>query len=222
MRTLYQFIVALFLSAVFIACKKDDNPVVATVPLTAITVSSLPAAPVSTTIISTTATSTTSSTGQQPVAPTGKFTLYNFKDNKTVANTDSATNKWDVGFRSTTIIVNGGAIRSGQGGAYIYTGTFNDLTTVPTSATFAQDQSPTQLAIATGAGNGWYNYNQTTNILSPIPGRIFVIRTGDGKYAKMEIISYYQGAPATPDANSAARYYTFRYIYQSDGSMTLR
>lgn len=221
MRTLYQLTVALCLSTVFLACKKDDNPVV-TAPLTATTVSSLPAAPSSTTVISATVTSSTSTTGQQPVAPTGKFTLYSFKNNQIVANTDSATNKWDVGFRSTTIIINGGPIRSGQGGAYTYTGTFNDLTTVPTSATFAQDQSPTQLAIPTGAGNGWYNYNQTTNIISPIPGKIFVIRTGDGKYAKMEILSYYQGAPATPDANSAARYYTFRYSYQSDGSMTLK
>ena len=221
MRTLYQFIVALCLIAVFFACKKDDNPVV-TAPLNATTVNSLPAAPTSTTVINTTATSATATTGLQPVAPTGKFTLFSFRDKQQVANTDSATNKWDVGFRGTTIIVNGGPVRSGQGGAYIYTGTFDELTTLPVSATFAQDQSATQLAIPTGAGNGWYNYNQTNNIISPIPGKVFVVRTGDGKYAKMEILSYYQGAPAAPDANSASRYYTFRYIYQSDGSMTLK
>ena len=211
MRTIYQFAIAVCLSTAFFACKKEDNPVVVA-PLTATTVSSLAANP----------SSATSAAGQQPVAPTGKYTLFSFKDNKQVANTDSATNKWDIGFRATTIIVNGGAIRSGQGGAYIYTGTFDELTTVPTSATFAQDQSATQLAITAAAGMGWYNYNQTTNIISPIPGKVFVIRTGDGKYAKMEILSYYQNAPATPDANSASRYYTFRYIYQSDGSQTLK
>jgi len=33
---------------------------------------------------------------------------------------------------------------------------------------------------------------------------------------------YYRGAPALPDASSAARHYTFRYFYQADGSRNLR
>ncbi|GAB3705133.1 HmuY family protein [Spirosoma flavus] len=199
------------ISTAFVACKKDDNSVVVAPP-TAVTISSLAANP----------TSATSTSGQQPVPATGKFTLFSFKDGKQIANTDSATNKWDVGFRATTIIVNGGPIRSGQGGAYVYTGTFNALTSVPASATFAQDQSATSLAITAASGQGWYNYNTTTNIISPIPGKVLVVRTGDGKYAKMEILSYYQGAPANPDASSAQRYYTFRYLYQPDGSQNLK
>ncbi len=208
---IYQLVLALCLSTAFFSCKKEENPIVVQ-PLTSTTVKDVAADP----------TSASSATGQQPVAATGKYYLYSFKDNKQVANTDSATNKWDIGFRGTTIIVNGGAIRTGQGGAYIHTGTFDDLTTVPTSATFAQDQSATQLAITTGSGKGWYNYDGATNIVSSIPGKVFIIRTGDGKYAKMEILSYYQGAPATPTANSVARYYTFRYLYQPDGSQTLK
>ena len=208
---IYQVVLAIGLSTTFFACKKEDNPITVQ-PLTATTVKDVAADP----------TSTTSASGVQPTAATGKYTLYSFKDNKTVANSDSATNKWDIGFRGTTIIVNGGAIRTGQGGAYIHTGTFDDLTSVPTSATFVQDQSATQLAITTGSGKGWYNYDQATNIISSIPGKVFVIRTGDGKYAKMEILSYYQGAPATPTATSIARYFTFRYLYQPDGSQTLK
>ncbi len=208
---LYKVALAIGLSTAFFSCSKDDNPIVVQ-PLTAVTVKDIAADP----------TSMTSATGQQPVAATGKFALYSLKDNKQIANTDSATNKWDVGFRGTTIIVNGGPIRAGQGGAYIYTGTFDELTSVPTSATFSQDQSATVLAITTGSGKGWYNYNQTTNIISPIPGKVFVIRTGDGKYAKMEILSYYQNAPAAPDVNSVPRYYTFRYLYQPDGSQTFK
>lgn len=212
---IYKTVLAICLSTAFFSCSKEDNPVVAVQPLAAVTVKDIAADPTSTT-------STTSATGQQPVAATGRFTLYNLKDNKQVANTDSATNKWDVGFRGTTIIVNGGAIRTGQGGAYVYIGTFDELTAVPASTTFSQDQSATALAITTGSGKGWYNYNQATNIVSPIPGKVFVIRTGDGKYAKMEILSYYQGAPTAPDANSVARYYTFRYLYQPDGSQTFK
>lgn len=209
---IHKTVLAICLGTAFFSCTKEDNPVVAVQPLAAVTVKNVAADP----------NSATSATGLQPVAATGKFTLYSLKDNKQVANTDSATNKWDVGFRGTIIIVNGGAIRSGQGGAYVYTGTFDELTAVPTSTTFGQDQSATALAITTGSGKGWYNYNQTTNIVSPIPGKIFIIRTGDGKYAKMEILSYYQNAPTTPDANSVARYYTFRYLYQPDGSQTFK
>ena len=208
---IYQLVVAVCLSSAFFSCKKEDNPVVVQ-PLTATTVKDVPADP----------TSMTSTTGQQPVAATGKFTLFSFKDNKQIANSDSATNKWDIGFRGTTIIVNGGPIRTGQGGAYVHTGTFEETTSVPVSATFAQDQSATQLAITTGSGKGWYNYDQTTNIISSIPGKVFIIRTGDGKYAKMDILSYYQGAPATPAATSVTRYYTFRYVYQPDGSQSLK
>jgi hypothetical protein len=170
-----------------------------------------PTAPVSTTGTSTTAT--------QPAAGTGKFTLYRLQDSTIVANSDSATNRWDIGFRATTIIVNGGAVRTGQGGAYIHSGTFDALTTIPESATFATDQSASQLAVPTGSGNGWYNYVNT--IISPIPGRVLVVRTGDGKYAKVEVLSYYRGAPATPTATSTGRYYTFRYVYQPNGSKTL-
>lgn len=196
-------------ATLFTACKKDETTTV--VPVVAQTVRNLPADPT---------TGVNPQTGQ-PLGTTGKFTLFSFADNRAVANNDSASNKWDVGFNGTRIIVNGGTIRSGQGGVYVHTGTFEELTTVPTSATFAQDQSVTALAIPARSGAGWYNYNPAANVISPIPGRVLVVRTGDGKFAKMEMLSYYQNAPATPDQNSVQRYYTFRYIYQPDGSTKL-
>lgn len=210
MRT-YQFVIIACVGITFFACTKEDNPVVLQ-PLTATTVKSLAADP----------TTGVNPTTGQPLGTTGKFTLFSFKENKQIANADSATNKWDVGFRGTIIIVNGGAIRSGQGGAYVHTGTFEELTTVPASATFVQDQSSTQLAITALSGKGWYNYNPATNVIAPIPGKVLIIRTGGGKYAKMEILSYYQNAPVAPDQNSVQRYYTFRYVYQSDGSQMLK
>ena len=48
------------------------------------------------------------------------------------------------------------------------------------------------LAICTGSDNGWYNYNRATNLILPIPGRTIVLRTADGNYAKMRILSYYK------------------------------
>jgi hypothetical protein len=154
----------------------------------------------------------------------GKYTLYSLETNSVVANSDSATAKWDIGFRGTTIITNGGNGGPGAGGAFVYTGTYSDLVTIPADSSFRVDNAPTSYAIKTGSGNGWYSYNGATQLITPIPGRILVIRTASGKYAKIEIQNYYKGG-VTPDATASdndkltkQRYYTFRYTYQSDGS----
>ena len=56
-------------------------------------------------------------------------------------------------------------------------------------------------------------------IFSPTPGKTLVVKCSDGKYAKIELLSYYKGSPVAPDAfKDQARYYTFRYVYQSNGS----
>lgn len=154
----------------------------------------------------------------------GKYTLYSLESNTIIANTDSATTKWDIGFRGTTIITNGGNSGPGAGGAFVYTGSFGDLLQIPTDSTFRTDNAPTAYAIKTGSGNGWYSYNGATNLITPVPGRILVIRTATGRYAKVEIQNYYKGG-VTPDATASdndkltkQRYYTFRYSYQSDGT----
>ena len=194
----------------FASCSKDEVPAPVTVQTK--TVSSLQAD----TIIG------IASNGQ-PYG-SGKYTLYSLESNSTIPNTDSATTKWDIGFRGTTIITNSGNSGPGAGGAFVYTGTFSDLAQIPTDSTFRIDNAPAAYAIKTGSGNGWYSYNGATNLITPIPGRILVIRTASGKYAKVEIQNYYKGG-VTPDATASdndklmkQRYYTFRYTFQSDGS----
>lgn len=189
-----------------LGCNDTDSPVVE--PVTSQTIKNLAADPAQ----------IDPQTGQA-VGATNRFTLFSLKDGAQVSNSDSATNKWDIGFRATTIIINGGSIRSGRGGAFIHTGTFEELKAIPAGTTFATDESPAQLAIPASSGRGWYNYANT--IITPIPGKVLLIRTGDGKYAKVEILSYYKDAPATPTSTSQGRYYTFRYVYQPDGSQTL-
>jgi len=154
----------------------------------------------------------------------GKFTFFSLETNSVIANSDSATNKWDLGFRGTTIITNSGNSGPASGGAFVYVGTFDDLKTIPADSVFRTDNVPTAYAIRTGSGNGWYSYNGATNLVTPIPGRVLIIRTASGKYAKVEIQNYYKGG-VTPDASasdadklSKQRYYTFRFIYQPDGT----
>jgi hypothetical protein len=160
---------------------------------------------------------------QADTANTGRFTFFSLRDSAIVPNSDSATARWDIAFRATTIIINGGPIRFGQGGANVLTGTdFNTLETLPETG-WRVDSSATSLAIPVGSGRAWYNYNQQTNVISPIPGVVLGIRTADGRYAKLQILSYYLNAPANPNGFAdRARVYTFRYVFQPNGSRTVK
>ncbi len=155
----------------------------------------------------------------QPVG--GEFVKFDFATGTaTTSNTD-----WDIAFRGTTIAVNGGEStgtadepsRTGSAAAAIATGTFQSVTDV-SSLEFAQD-SNTSFAIPTGSDNGWYNYNFMTNLVTPIPGKILVFRTRDGRYAKVEILSYYRDQDVSNPANG--RVYTFNYAYNpNEGDTT--
>ncbi|TAE27641.1 MAG: hypothetical protein EAZ92_09185 [Candidatus Kapaibacterium sp.] len=152
----------------------------------------------------------------------GRFTYFNLKDSTIVTGADTATAKWDIAFRGTTIWINGGTGRFGQAQAQVLTAQDYDALVLAPETGWRVDSSATALAIPTGSGRGWYNYSSATNIISPIPGVVIALRSADGKYAKLQIQSYYRGAPAMPDMNSASRYYTFRYFYQADGSRNLK
>jgi hypothetical protein len=161
-------------------------------------------------------------TGGQGQPAGGAFIKFSFSQNKIVTD-----NSWDVAFRGTTIIVNGGAKigineepdRTGSGAASIVSGTFASVTAFPAASTFAQDGDKIY-AIPTGSGKGWYSYNADTHIISPIAGKVFVIKTHDGKYAKFEILSYYKDAPAVPTGTSLSPFYTFNFAYQANSTTT--
>lgn len=158
----------------------------------------------------------------QPIS--GTFARFDFE---TGLQTESET-EWDVAFRGTSIIVNGGISlgttdepeRTGDAGVYIFDGTMAEMVAVETSL-IIQDSS-NGYAIQSGSGNGWYTYaGPPTYLINPTPGKILVFRTRDGKYAKMEILSYYLGAPENPDAFSdPSRYFTFNYVYQPNEGVT--
>ncbi len=157
----------------------------------------------------------------QPIG--GEFAKFNFETGmQTTSDTD-----WDIAFRGTTIAVNGGTVtgtadeptRNGNAGATIASGTFASVATAD-GLTFTQDVDAS-FAVPTGSDNGWYNYNPQTNIISAIPGKILVFRTRDGKYAKVEILSYYLDQDSS-NPNSG-RHYTFNYVYNpNEGETSLQ
>ena len=201
-------LLALFIG--FTSCDSDDDGVTR-LDVESVTISDLPAP----------------QTGGQGQPISGEFTRFDFS---TGMQTTSSTD-WDIAFRGTTIAINGGSAtgttdepaRNGNAGVAIVNGTFGSVTNVD-GLTFAEDGS-TGFAIPTGSDNGWYNYNFMTNIVTKIPGKVLVFRTRDGRYAKVEIISYYLGNPNPIIGGfggnaSTPRYYTFDYVYNPNQGET--
>jgi len=151
------------------------------------------------------------------IPESGEFTKFNFSTGTiTTSETD-----WDIAFRSTSIIINGGVSfgatdepdRTGNAAAYFETQTLAGVGIVDTSS-FEQDSVNGYVL------TNWYEYNPVSHIISPTAGKILVIRTHDGKYAKLEILSYYKDAPAEITQETESRYYTFNYVYQPNEGVT--
>ena len=174
------------------------------------------------------------------------FTLYDLDANQIVLSssvtdanqrqTDSTGTVWDIGFRGTTIIFNGGESGLGEASAQILSQLFDEVVEAPAGGYVTdgentdcpQVQTPvgpvpgSTLAICTGSDNGWYNYDADSGLISPIPGRTIVMKTATGNYASLRILSYYLGNPNPPDPDKPSRHYTFEFIVQPDGSRDLQ
>lgn len=152
-----------------------------------------------------------------PFSSTASYTFFSFKNNAIVANSDSASTKWDFGIRFVNIIVNSNASGPGNAGVITQPGVYDNFTTAPTTG-YAYDTTSTQTAIDAGYTTGWYHYDPSdpTHTFYPVAGQFFVFRTADNHYAKMEILSvgYMPFVGQTP----VTLIYKFRYVYQADGT----
>jgi hypothetical protein len=119
-------------------------------------------------------------------------------------------------FRTGTVVEGPGdlafkryAIVAGPGAAILDLGEtpFDQVRAVPADGYVANEGAaePRNPAIA-----AWYRYGFFTHVLSPKP-HVWAVRTGDGHYAKLEMVGYYCPGPQ-PGCP------TFRYVYQPDGT----
>jgi len=162
--------------------------------------------------------------GGQGTPVSGEFVKFNFATGQI---TTSET-EWDIAFRGTLILVNGGETsgivdepaKTGVAAAYIASGAMATVTSVNTALLIQDSEIAT--SIPTGSGEGWYIYaGPPSHLITPITGKILVFRTHDGKYAKVEILSYYKDAPEAPDAfTDEDRYYSFNYVYQPNEGLS--
>ena len=112
---------------------------------------------------------------------------------------------WDIAFRRTHV-----RAAEGVGIADLGTVPFDSVARLP----------DTGYLVLTAAGDTshpaigkWYDYNYLSHLLQP-KGHVYAIRTAEGRYAKLEILSYY-----CADVGTAC--VSFRYAYQGNGSRRL-
>ncbi|MEH0008437.1 MAG: HmuY family protein [Flavobacteriales bacterium] len=154
--------------------------------------------------------------------PTRHFSRFRFSDGALVNDTSP---DWDIAFSGEYIIVNGGEKhadgepeRTGAAAAAILSHTRFAAVTDVKNVDWRQDRStgPAITYDVLSRTKGWCYYDMGKHVVYPIPGRILVFRTRDGKYAKVEITSYYKDIldpEKIPAKSHDFGYYTFRYAY---------
>lgn len=168
-----------------------------------------------------------------PTSGDSTFVLYSLREAggpTVVGDTAAATTAWDIGFRGTEVVLNGGASGPGAGvGTVVDTAYVEVDDALNDTFTYRRDgESPCPSgparAVCTGPGDGWFELLALPGggeVVVPIPGRTLLLRLGNGQgYAKVEFESYYLGAPDPGglDGESEGGFYSFRYTVNPDGS----
>ncbi|MFO7846275.1 MAG: HmuY family protein [Balneolaceae bacterium] len=154
--------------------------------------------------------------------PAANFVYFSLRDEEIVAHEDSASTNWDIAFRGTDIIINSGVSGPGEAESLMLDVPFDDVGIAPPDGYSVDSEE----AYAIEGSGGWYTYTgpqgNPSHALIADEDVTIVMKTADGNhYAKLKIISYYEGNPDTSTeefANLETRadspYYTFQYAIQ--------
>lgn len=147
-------------------------------------------------------------------ASDGSFTYFDLESGRAIETSSSAD--WDIAFGGTEILAN-----SENGGG---------ITKV--SGEYTSIETATETGFS-ASNNDWYTYtgespNGPKHAILPNEDETLIIKTSEGKYAKVRILSYYEGNPDTDSpefanfqTRPAGRYFTFDYALQTNGSTSL-
>jgi hypothetical protein len=119
---------------------------------------------------------------------------------------------WDLAVKRHRLAVNGGRGLAGLGGVIRLDRPFAEVVEAPADGYQPSRVTPNGDTVNTVL-DAWYGYSFFSHLLSPEPAT-FVLRTHDGRYAKLAILGYY--CPG-PDPGCL----TLAYVYQGDGSTRL-
>jgi hypothetical protein len=127
-----------------------------------------------------------------------RWVKFDFSRNSVV---DSAATDWDLGFHRNHLIAGPGAAIRDLG-----TVAFDSVVEAPVEGYRPNSAAPWESNPAVGK---WYNYSFISHLLTSTH-HVYAVRTGDGRYAKVELLNYYCKGVGTACI-------TFRYAYQGKG-----
>jgi hypothetical protein len=131
---------------------------------------------------------------------TDNWRFFDFTTGSVVVPPDTAG--WDLAFRRFNVMVAGAAADLGET-------SFDEVTAAPSTGFVVNrlgSVSPNP------AFDDWYRYNVLSHLLEP-DGHVYVVRTANKHYAKLEFLGYY-----CPGVTAGCP--TIRYAYQPSGSTT--
>ncbi|MTI87092.1 MAG: hypothetical protein FH748_03895 [Balneolaceae bacterium] len=143
-----------------------------------------------------------------------RYTFYDLDTGATVS--DSSSSEWDIAFDRTTVLANAGH----GGGILLADGAYPDILDAPSSG-------------YTESNASWYTYTGQAasgpqHAILPKEDKTLIVYTPDGHYAKVQILSYYEGNPDTStdefadmQSRPASGYFTFNYTLQTTESPQL-
>ncbi|MCY3744116.1 MAG: HmuY family protein [Candidatus Poribacteria bacterium] len=147
----------------------------------------------------------------------------NLTEGETIDIADAATSMaWDLGFKRTGVIANGGVSGPGKIGALALKDiSFEDVLEAPEGVYVSDTEQ-----IATFArGGGWYTYTGPPNHwVLPNP-KVYILRIpedpraepeGPYHYAKVRFIGYYENN----ETKEGSGYISIEYVLQDDGTRT--
>ena len=139
-----------------------------------------------------------------------QWTYFDFSRGEQVKIHDASSLEWDLAFRRGKIITNGGATNKFGKAGLINLGevSFDAVESVPLKD-FIPDKS-TRTETENPVLVQWYKYNYISHKLTARKN-IYVMRTSDGKFAKVQFLSFYC-------ADKQPGCIQMKYVYQSEGT----
>lgn len=123
-----------------------------------------------------------------------------------------AGERWDLAVKRYRLVVNGGEGFVGTAGVRRMEAPFEKVVIAPAGGYEASRVTGGGDTVNT-ALDGWYAYSLFSHLLEPEPVT-FVVRTHDGRYAKLAVLGYYCPGPEPGCL-------TIEYAYQGDGTRRL-
>lgn len=135
---------------------------------------------------------------------TGAWRYLDLESGELVVPADPvASGAWDLGLSRFSVITNGGVSGTGGCAAARIDAGWDEVTRAPEDGWIADapdgaldDDTGPDTAFNGGAesANDWYDYDPSTHRLTPKADLVFVVRTVEGAFFKLQILDYYDAA----------------------------